>query len=1107
MTVDYNSLKQENVIRYGTDIGRIGQMLLANRYDKRTHFIYELLQNAEDALRRRPPDWDGRRNVTFDLTANQLVVTHYGRPFDEPDVRGVCGIDESTKDYTSIGRFGIGFKSVYSFTKRPEIHSGDEAFAIETYVWPIAVESFQRTPEQTKIVLPLVQSDTEAQAEILEGLKNLGARTLLFLRNVEEISWAVEGGASGFYFRDEPVQLAPGVREIVLMGQQQGEKEVEERWLVFSKEVENEGKRVGNAEIAFALSVRAGKARRIEPLVDSTLVVFFPTILSTNTGFLIQGPYQTTPSRDNIPLNEAWNRYLVRETGDLLVDALRWLRGERMLEIGTLRSLPLERERFMGGLLEPLFERVATALKEDALLPCSDSSYASAQDVQLSRTQDLRDLFDPDQLGKLLKAGKEVRWLSPDITADRTPALRQYLLRELEISELTPESLLPRLNAHFLQAQPDEWVVRLYEYLNKVPAVAERLKDLPLVRLEEGKHVSPFFAGMPLAFFPSEIETGFPTIRKSVCRSPDARKFLQSLGLTTPDPVDDVIRNLLPVYDKREAKPETYAADVARILRAFKTDSTAQRQKLVSALGSTAFVIAKEMKSGTVDYKIPTQVYIATSRLKDLYDGIPGILLADDNNPTLRGEPIRELLESCGAARYIYPVEVHSNLTESEKYDLRLSEGQVRATYEAPIIDYSLRGLEKLLEQLPALDVEARRTKARLLWEALIELHDRRGEGIFNGTYRWQYHQMWSANFDAKFVRRLNEAPWIPDSNGDLVPPSVVLFEVTGWPAHPFLASRILFKKPIVEALAKEAGFEPGMLDMLKRLGVTSTAELMARLKVEHVTEGFSSLDSKSEAPIDLAVTEIAALETSNTTKVTQTSVASPRHDVIEDLPASGNIQDSVQDRQEGSDPGSREGNGGSRPSDGEQRSRGAGSAGATRPSATNVTANRRPGERTFVSYVATHPEDEGEHDPDGLSQEERMALEATAIGLICAREPHLKPMPAGNKGFDLIETDANDEPERWVEVKAMKGTLEDRPIGISSVQFEFARQHGDQFWLYIVERANDPGRARIIKIKDPVGRAGTFTFDKGWNSVAEMETPSDSAAQGQTTASVQIAL
>jgi hypothetical protein len=46
------------------------------------------------------------------------------------------------------------------------------------------------------------------------------------------------------------------------------------------------------------------------------------------------------------------------------------------------------------------------------------------------------------------------------------------------------------------------------------------------------------------------------------------------------------------------------------------------------------------------------------------------------------------------------------------------------------------------------------------------------------------------------------------------------------------------------------------------------------------------------------------------------------------------------------------------------------------------------------------------------------------------------------------------------------------------------------------VERANDPDRARIVKIKDPNGKAGTFTFDKGWSSVAEIEAFSEDAVR-----------
>src|SRR5437773_767839 len=96
MASDYATIRNENERWYGTDIGRIGPMLLADRYHDRTHFIFELLQNAEDALRRRD-GWSGPRAVNFVLSDSELRVSHFGAPFSEPDVRGICGIAEGTK--------------------------------------------------------------------------------------------------------------------------------------------------------------------------------------------------------------------------------------------------------------------------------------------------------------------------------------------------------------------------------------------------------------------------------------------------------------------------------------------------------------------------------------------------------------------------------------------------------------------------------------------------------------------------------------------------------------------------------------------------------------------------------------------------------------------------------------------------------------------------------------------------------------------------------------------------------------------------------------------------------------------------------------------------
>jgi hypothetical protein len=234
MACDYQAIRRDNERRYGTDIGRIGPMLLADRYDDRTHFIYELLQNAEDALAKRGK-WNGKRSVSFMLDHNELRVSHFGKPFDEADVRGVCGIAESTKDLTAIGRFGIGFKSVYAFTDRPEVYSGDEAFAIESFVWPVAVEPSRRELDETVVVLPLRDASERPLIEV--GLRRLGPAALLFLRQIEEIDWSVEGGPSGLYLRSRPEVLGEFVRRITLIGQSTGYPDVEESWLLFSKPV------------------------------------------------------------------------------------------------------------------------------------------------------------------------------------------------------------------------------------------------------------------------------------------------------------------------------------------------------------------------------------------------------------------------------------------------------------------------------------------------------------------------------------------------------------------------------------------------------------------------------------------------------------------------------------------------------------------------------------------------------------------------------------------------------------------------------------------------------------------------------------------------------
>ena len=91
--------------------------LLTDLYPDNAHFIYELLQNAEDA---------GASSVKFILNDDRLEFSHDGgRLFSIKDVESITSIGNSTKrdDPTSIGKFGVGFKAVFAYTNTPQVHS------------------------------------------------------------------------------------------------------------------------------------------------------------------------------------------------------------------------------------------------------------------------------------------------------------------------------------------------------------------------------------------------------------------------------------------------------------------------------------------------------------------------------------------------------------------------------------------------------------------------------------------------------------------------------------------------------------------------------------------------------------------------------------------------------------------------------------------------------------------------------------------------------------------------------------------------------------------------------------------------------------------------
>src|SRR3972149_3861175 len=114
------------------------------KYSEHAHFIYELLQNADDT---------NAKNVRFILDKKGLLFAHNGEihfsishPHTEDadkktgklgHINSITSIGNTTKLESQIGKFGVGFKAVFEYTNTPHVYDPPFLFKIERFIIPV----------------------------------------------------------------------------------------------------------------------------------------------------------------------------------------------------------------------------------------------------------------------------------------------------------------------------------------------------------------------------------------------------------------------------------------------------------------------------------------------------------------------------------------------------------------------------------------------------------------------------------------------------------------------------------------------------------------------------------------------------------------------------------------------------------------------------------------------------------------------------------------------------------------------------------------------------------------------------------------------------------
>ena len=795
--------------------------ILAGIYNDPSHFIYEILQNAEDA---------NATEISLILFPNRLEIKHNGKEFDFNDVEGVTGIGISTKkdDINSIGKFGVGFKSVFAITQTPVIHSGNFHFKIKDFVIPSLIK--ENGIKETLIVLPFNHpSRTEDEVFRIVGkkLENIGLKTLLFLKNIEEIKWQTPNKNGHYYKEKKGFNDFDNVQRASIISKVEQEENIKE-FLVIKKTVKLASYSL-DVEIAFRVGKDDDGKEIIEKEKDSKLIVYFPTEMVTYLNFLIQGPYKTTPNRENIPLNDEQNRYLIDETANLVADSIPIIKKLGFLNVSFLEVLPIDKSHTNQVIYSSIFKVVKEKLLSgEALLPTSKKGFTSAQDALLARGKELTELLDEIDINVLF--GK-THWLNTNITEGRTRQLRDYLTRELGVREVDFTDFSVNIKKEFIEQKSDDWLIVYYSRLLEQRSLWEQdryrrlLRRKPIIRLSDDSHIEPDDDKDKIqVYLPAETKSKYKTVKESLTKNEKSFTFLTELGLSKPDIYAEIKEFIFPKY--RVPDPDIdikeYFEDFEKLLFVFKKENSEKKNEMMLELKYLHFIYSINSITGESHFCEPNKAYLNTEDLMEYFKGFDSVFFVSDEltRKFLKDNYVlTDFLLSIGCEDKPRRIQIEPTLSGQDKKELRAKNYNKGLTKEIHTHDFNYEGIDNFLS-----DITEKRSC--ILWNFLLRnlgsypKHSK--QDFFKGEYKWKYYDENTEKFDAKFLEILRKTPWVFDKNGNQhLPEKISLSE---------LSDSYLKDDENVDVLISVLGFQ---IDEIKKIEEKTGWKFISKVEYE----------------------------------------------------------------------------------------------------------------------------------------------------------------------------------------------------------------------------------------------------------------------------------
>ena len=406
-------------------------------YTEEERFIYELLQNADDAAT------GSKLKVRIDIESKHFIFSHDGEPFDDIDVESICSVGDGVKsnDENKTGYKGIGFKSVFSHSKTIAIKTGDYFFKFSEENWndhwqsnwgsktdwqkertekrkspgvkmpwqiiPIPIEidglgiNYDVISEfNVSTILFDIKSDNLTQ-RVLELLQD--SQILLFLRSKEVI---LEVFISG--------KLILSIKKFILEDTVGlfNDNNLKSEWIVSSKNISipedviddiskdektpPKLKGANTCEISFAVQKEKKKLVSTE---EALIYAYLPTSISCGLPFVVNSNFITDASRQQLQKESKWNLWLFNQMAYSYFEWVAELAKAGKLDKSFLTIIP--DKLYFGELGSEFNKGFDKALSEIAFIPSTSGKMLRVNEAVYDKTK-IAELVSSDVLLKYL---------------------------------------------------------------------------------------------------------------------------------------------------------------------------------------------------------------------------------------------------------------------------------------------------------------------------------------------------------------------------------------------------------------------------------------------------------------------------------------------------------------------------------------------------------------------------------------------------------------------------------------------------------------------------------------------------------------------------------